>query len=177
MQDAIRVFAGECTIASDGSTVREKRGTVLTVVKPDNTALVHDAEGYQPTAWLTRAETVRVGRNGEGFRIEAARDGTRLTVEGHEAYGHAHYPVSPAGPPVGSCPDCGGALVRTQSAVVCTGCLSRYALPDGATVLEAQCSGCGLPWMAVDRGVHVECCIDEGHEALAAMAAEVRDEP
>ncbi|MFW5896443.1 MAG: DUF91 domain-containing protein, partial [archaeon] len=119
MHDGIHVIAGECTTTFDGSRVREheQRGQVLVVVKPDNTVLVHDADGYQPVAWLTRAETVTI----DGTHLEATDGDQRLAVEVHEEVASGRYPASAAGEPVGDCPDCGATLVRVADAVVCTG--------------------------------------------------------
>ncbi|MFB6301383.1 MAG: hypothetical protein ABEH78_00760, partial [Haloferacaceae archaeon] len=50
----VRVLAGECTVRFEGSRERTQRGHVIVVIKPDRTTLVHDADGYQPAAWLTR---------------------------------------------------------------------------------------------------------------------------
>ena len=44
-----RVIAGDCTVTytSDDET-HTQRGHVVTLCKPDDTVLVHDADGYQP---------------------------------------------------------------------------------------------------------------------------------
>jgi DNA topoisomerase-1 len=47
-------IAGDCNVYFDGRRETRQRGHVLVVVKPDDTVLVHDADGYQPVAWLTR---------------------------------------------------------------------------------------------------------------------------
>jgi len=172
MQDAIRVLAGDCTLRYSGDGEREQRGAVLVVVKPDNTVLVHDAGGYQPAAWLTRADAVTVSRDTGGFRLLAGDGAASLRVESHEEYGHAHYPVSPAGPPVGACPDCGGRLVRDGGRVVCVGCLDAYTVPRDATVLEKTCKECGLPVMEVERGATVEACLDYACEPLSDVVAD-----
>jgi DNA topoisomerase-1 len=172
MQDAIRVLAGDCTVRYSGGEAREQRGAVLVVVKPDNTVLVHDASGYQPAAWLTRADTVSFARDADGFRLVAREAGTRLRVESHEEYGHAHYPVSPAGTPVGDCPACGGRLVRDGGRVVCTGCLDSHAIPRDATIEGGTCEDCGLPTMVAERGARLEVCVDYDCESLAAAASE-----
>jgi len=71
--------------------------------------LVHDTDGYQPVAWLTRPESLSVTRDplwllasdgDETLRIEAAGD---VALTEHEA--------TDAGTPVGDC-RCGGQLVR-----------------------------------------------------------------
>ena len=113
MHDGTRVLAGECTTTFEGSREREQRGEVLVVCKPDNTVLVHDADGYQPVAWLTRADSVSL-RDGT---LTATDGDQRLRVETHEEYGSASYPTSPAGVPVGDCPACDGRLVRSDGAV------------------------------------------------------------
>lgn len=166
MQDAIRVLAGECTVSYEAEEARRVRGAVVTVVKPDDTVLVHDAGGYRPAAWLTRADTVRYARDADGFRLVAGDETATLRVESHRVYGTAHYNVSPAGPPVGDCPDCGSALVRDGGRVACVGCRDDYGLPRDATVLEADCSDCGLPEIAVERGARFEVCLDRQCDPL-----------
>ncbi|WP_101298108.1 topoisomerase DNA-binding C4 zinc finger domain-containing protein [Halegenticoccus soli] len=166
MSDTMSVFAGECTTTFEGSRERTQRGSVVVVVKPDKTVLVHDADGYQPVAWLTRPDTVTVETAGEGFGITARAGDQTLRVVSHESAGRADYPVSEAGVPVGRCPDCRGALVRTGGDVACLGCGDRYGLPAGATVLEDACESCGLPLMRVDRGATFEVCVDYACDPL-----------
>jgi DNA topoisomerase-1 len=170
MQDAIRVLAGDCTVHfrqddPAGIDEYERRGSVVVLVKPDNTVLVHDADGYQPAAWLTRADAVQYARDADGFTIDAADDGDRLRVDSEAEYGHAHYPATPAGPPVGDCPACGDALVRDGGRVVCTGCLAAHSIPRDATVLEDDCA-CGLPRMRVARGDEFAVCVDRECESI-----------
>lgn len=164
--DSIRVFAGECSVSFHGEEVREERGSVVVVAKPDNTVLVHDHDGYRPVAWLTRADTVSYDREGDGFVLEAARDGQGLRVVCHREFGDGSYPVSPVGTPVGSCPDCDGVLVHVNSAVACLGCGSSYGIPGDATVLDARCESCGLPHMQVERGEPFELCVDRTCSSL-----------
>jgi len=172
MQDAIRVFAGDCTTTYEsGDGVRTQRGRVVVAVKPDGTVLVHDADGYRPAAWLTRADTVAVSRDGDAFRIVAGGGDARLTVESHETFGRVRFPVSAAGPPVGECPDCNATLVRDGDAVACTGCRSRYPIPRDAVVTDETCGDCGLPRMRVERGAELAVCVDRGCEPLAAAVA------
>ncbi|MFB6082619.1 MAG: DUF91 domain-containing protein [Halorientalis sp.] len=161
MHGATRVLAGECTVV-DGDE-RERRGEVVVVCKPDDTVLVHDAEGYQPVAWLTRPETLTVAAG-----VLTATDGDRfLRVEVHEEYADEDHPVSTAGIPVGDCPDCNGRLVRDDGAVTCLDCRATYGLPRDATVLTdvADCD-CGCPRMRVERGRAFEVCIDRDCESL-----------
>ena len=155
-------MAGECTTVFEGSREREQRGDVLVVVKPDNTVLVHDAEGYQPVAWLTRAESVTVSDG-----TVTASDGEQfLRVVAHEEHGSARFPASQAGIPIGDCSDCTGTLVRARGRVSCTDCGASYGLPTDATVTGGRCGDCGLPTMRVERGEVVECCIDRDCESL-----------
>ncbi|MFB6308364.1 MAG: DUF91 domain-containing protein [Haloarculaceae archaeon] len=162
MHDGIHVIAGECTTLFDGSREREQRGDVLVVVKPDNTVLVHDTDGYQPIAWLTRAESVAI----EGDSL-VARDGDALLrVAVHEEHGRARYPVSAAGLPVGDCPDCSGVLVRAAGDVTCTNCEARHGLPADATVTGNRCGDCRLPTIRVERGAAFEVCLDRGCESI-----------
>jgi DNA topoisomerase-1 len=169
MQDATRVLAGDCTVtyeAGDAADPVEQRGAVVVLVKPDNTVLVHDSSGYQPAAWLTRADAVRYTRDEAGFRLAAGKGDERLRIEAREVRGSAHYPASPAGPKVGGCPDCGGALVRDADRVVCTDCRVSYGLPREAAVLDSTCPDCGLPEIRAQRGAAFEVCLDRDCESL-----------
>src|SRR6056297_776882 len=57
--ETVHVYAGDCTTSySANDDSRRQRGRVVVVHKPDDTVLVHDAEGYQPVEWLTRANAV-----------------------------------------------------------------------------------------------------------------------
>jgi DNA topoisomerase-1 len=169
---AIRVVAGDCTVVyDDGETREEHRGRVTTVIKPDGTVLVHDCDGYQPVAWLTRASSVLCSRDG-GFSVDARDDRERLRVLAHREDGFATYPTTAAGVPVGQCPDCEGSLVRARDAVVCIDCGDHYGLPAGATVRSDHCS-CGLPRLRVERGVSLDVCLDHSCEPLVeAVSAE-----
>ena len=168
---ATRVLAGDCTVIYDSpDRRREHRGLVTVLVKPDNTVLVHDADGYQPVAWLTRASSVSCRRDGE-FTIDARDGDARLRVAAHVEDGYAAYPVTPAGIPVGSCPDCGGAFVRANGAVTCLECAARYGLPAGASIHEELCE-CGLPRMRVERGEPLDVCIDRDCDPLEHVVAE-----
>jgi DNA topoisomerase-1 len=163
MSDDLRVLAGDCTITFEDTETTTQRGDVVALVKPDNTVLVHDAEGYQPAAWLTRAEAVSVSEN-----VITAIDGDRqLRVRAHEEHGSDSYSVSPTGEAVGICPDdeCGATLIRTTGAVACTGCDRRHGLPSDASILTETC-GCGLPLAAIDRGERFEVCVDRTCESL-----------
>jgi DNA topoisomerase-1 len=149
-------ITGDCNVYFDGRRESRQRGRVLVVVKPDDTVLVHDAEGYQPVAWLTRPAELSLTRDPlwlvatddeETLRLEAAGE---VTVTEHE--------VSDAGVPVGSC-RCGGQLVRSNSDVSCLDCGGRYSLPAGARTTESTCS-CGLPRFRVERGADFELCLD-----------------
>jgi len=162
MHDGTCVMAGECTTVFEGTREREQRGDVLVVVKPDNTVLVHDAAGYQPVAWLTRAESVTID---EG--TVTARDGDELLrVVTHEEHGSARYPASNAGVPVRDCPDCDGTLVRARSEVTCTGCDASYEIPSDAAVTGGRCGDCGLPTLRVERGRAFELCLDRDCDSL-----------
>ncbi|WP_248516638.1 DUF91 domain-containing protein [Salinarchaeum laminariae] len=191
--DAIRVLSGDCTVVADGDRREERRGHVTVVIKPDNTVLVHDADGYQPVAWLTRAASVSCSRSEDGrerqgartivgsriagtdpsaieddgaaFTVDARDGDERLRVLAHTEDGYASYPATRAGHPVGECPDCEGTLVRSGRAVSCIGCAERYGLPDGATVREERCS-CGLPRLRVERGAPLDVCLDRSCEPL-----------
>jgi len=171
MHDGTRVMAGECTTVFEGSREREQRGDVLVVVKPDNTVLVHDAEGYQPVAWLTRADSVTV----DDGTITASGGDQFLRVVAHEEHGSARFPASQAGVPVGDCRHCPGTLVRARGDVTCTECGEHYGLPSDATVTGGRCGTCGLPTMRVERGEAFELCIDRVCDSLDDRVKEAFD--
>jgi len=177
MHDEVRVVAGDCTTTFDGTSEREHRGDVVAVLKPDGTVLVHDADGYQPVAWLTRAETVQFVDG-----VLDARDGDqRLRLEVHEEHGSARHPVSRAGVPVGGCPDCDGdadsdgTLVLASGTVACHDCESEYAVPRDAAIIEETCADCGLPLLRAERGERVEVCLDRDCESLDERVREAFD--
>lgn len=164
MTDRLRVVAGECTIRTSGTREATHRGRVVVVHKPDDTVLVHDATGYQPVAWLTRAETVWTDDETGGL---TALDGDqRLRVEPHETVADTDHTVSPAGPPVGDCPACDGALVRTSGTVACLDCDASHGIPRDATVLDDRSCECGHPRIRVTRGREFEVCLDRDCESL-----------
>ena len=187
-QGTARVVAGDCTMefTGTGASDRVERGRVVALVKPDRTVLVHDADGYQPAAWLTRPETTFVER--DPLVVTATDGDRRLRLTVHEATLDVEVPASDAGVPVGTCPDCTvdddtvddgssggeGVLVRARGAVHCTDCGERYGLPAGATVLDSTC-GCGLPTCRVTRGAEFEVCIDRECESLDDRVREAFD--
>lgn len=175
MTETIRLFAGDCTVEFAGEGERTQRGYVVVVVKPDRTVLVHDAEGYQPVAWLTRADELTTETEGDSFSIVARSGEQELRVVSEAPTGRREFPVSEAGVPVGTCPDCGDALVRAGGEVTCLGCDAAYGLPAGATVLEKPCDDCGLPTMRVERGEPFELCVDWECESLADAVADALD--
>ena len=162
MPASTRVIAGRCTTEFDGSRDRTQRGDVLVVVKPDGTVLVHDASGYQPVAWLTRADTVAV----EPETVTATDGDQSLTVTVHDEYARSRYRSNEAGTPVGTCPDCKASLVRSGGGVSCPDCDDSYSLPADATVLEERCPDCGLPQFRAQRGQSFEVCLDYECESL-----------
>ena len=174
IDDAIRVLAGDCTVIAEGTEREEYRGRVTTIVKPDNTVLVHDVDGYQPVAWLTRADSVSSDRAND-FTLVAKKDTQTLRIAAHDQDGFAHYPSSAAGPPVGTCPDCDGALVRS-SGVHCVDCGTHYGVPRDATIQAdgSRCE-CGLPRMRVERGLAFDVCLDRNCESLDEAVAEAFD--
>lgn len=176
MDDALRLLAGDCTITYHGTDTITQRGAVLILVKPDDTVLVHDTTGYQPVAWLTRADAVRVRRHDTGFELFAAKDDATLRVESHTTTGDRYYPISPAGNPIGDCPDCAATLIHTGGTIVCTGCATRYSVPRDATIRDDTCPTCDLPRMRVERGAVFDLCIDYSCEALADIVADQFDE-
>ncbi|ARS89797.1 endonuclease NucS domain-containing protein [Natrarchaeobaculum aegyptiacum] len=165
IDESIRVLAGDCTVIAEGADREEYRGRVTTIVKPDNTVLVHDVDGYQPVAWLTRADTVSSDRAND-FALVAKKADQTLRIAAHEQDGFAHYPGSVAGTPVGTCPDCDGALVRSKG-VHCVGCGTRYGVPTDATIhADGNRCDCGLPRMRVERGLAFNVCLDRDCESL-----------
>ena len=173
--ETVRLFAGDCTVSFQGESDRTQRGYVLVVVKPDRTVLVHDAAGYQPVAWLTRADEVTTETEGDSFAVTATAGDQRLRVVSEAPTGQREFPVSEAGVPVGECPDCGDALVRAGGDVTCLGCNEQYGLPAGATVRAETCDDCGLPKMRVERGEPLELCLDWRCESLADAVAAALD--
>ncbi|MFB6134466.1 MAG: DUF91 domain-containing protein [Halanaeroarchaeum sp.] len=168
MQQTIRAFAGRCTVSETDAT---QEGTVVALVKPDNTVLVHDVDGYQPMAWLTRADAVQVERNDGGFRLRARKSGETLSISGADV-AHAEFAASPSGPRVGTCPTCTNTLVRQRGAITCVGCGESYPLPRDAVLTDDTCEACGLPTLSVERGAHFEVCLDRECESIDAV---VRD--
>ncbi len=171
-----RILAGDCTVRFEGTRDRIQRGHVVVLVKPDRTVLVHDADGYQPVAWLTRPDDVTIEHDGAEFSLRAHADSQELLVTSNAACGFESFDVSDAGVPVGTCPDCAGPLVRVRGEIACLDCEESYGLPAGATVLDSECDDCGLPLMGVDRGERFECCVDYACESLSAVVRERFDE-
>ncbi|MFB6298797.1 MAG: DUF91 domain-containing protein [Halobacteriales archaeon] len=171
--EPMRVFAGECTVEYRDATLdRQERGLVVVLLKPDNTLLIHDPDGYRPVAWLTRPTDLSLTTDRSGFVITATDDDRRLSVRSHVEHGRGQYPISAVGHSVGSCPDCGGTLIRADRAVSCLGCGDRYGIPTDAELLEAACEDCGLPRMQVERGALFELCIDRACDPLDDAVAE-----
>ncbi|MFC6837042.1 endonuclease NucS domain-containing protein [Halomarina ordinaria] len=167
----VRIVAGDCTTEFEGTREQVQRGCVVCLLKPDDTVLVHDADGYQPVAWLTRPESRSVTHDP---LVVEARDGDQfLRVTVHESFADYTVPAGPAGAPVGTAPD-GGALVRTRGAVVNLDSGARYGLPADAVVLDARCD-CGLPRMRVERGAVFEVCVDRACESLDDAVREAFD--
>jgi DNA topoisomerase-1 len=165
------VIAGRCTATYEDGDVHEYRGDVVVLSKPDGTVLVHDAEGYQPVAWITRADRFAVDDDG----LRAWRDDTVLRVAVQERCGGGRFPTGTAGPPVGTCPDCEETLVRASGRIACLGCDASYGVPTDATLLESRCNDCGLPRLAVERGQRFEVCLDPGCEPIEKVVAAAFD--
>jgi DNA topoisomerase-1 len=164
--DSARVFAGDCTTTFEGTRDRTTRGRVVVLVKPDRTVLVHDADGYQPVAWLTRPDSLSVEEDGSGFGLTARAGEQTLRVVSHDVVGRATYPVTEAGIPVGHHPETGEPLVRASGSVLGIDSGVRYPLVAGAQVTAETCDDCGLPLMRVERGAVFEVCIDRSCEPL-----------
>jgi DNA topoisomerase-1 len=162
MSETTRVIAGRCTTVFEGSREQEQQGEMLVLVKPDGTVLVHDVDGYQPVAWLTRAESVTVTDH-----TVVAQDGEQsLEVRIDDEYANHDHPAGEAGQPVGPCPSCHESLLRSDGRVFCPDCDHGFGLPSQATVLDTTCSECGLPRMRVERGDEFELCLDRNCESL-----------
>lgn len=172
MPERLRVFAGDCRVTERGDRSRTHRGRVVVLIKPDDTTLVHDADGYQPVAWLTRPDSVVVEGDGDGFSI-TARDGTRrLRVVAEEATASRALPVTEAGFPVGTCPEDGGVLVRSRGDVVCLDCETRWGLPAGASVTDGVCEDCELPKIRIERGEPFHLCLDPACDPMEAAVSD-----
>ena len=167
--DRFHIVAGDCRVETHGSADSTVRGQIITVVKPDNTILVHDIEGYKPVAWLTRAESVTV--DSETGVITAADGDDWLTVTIERSILDRELPGSSSGTPMSTCPDCNGQLIDTGDTVSCLGCRTDYRIPSDGTVQDSQCE-CGLPTMQVDRGESFDVCVDRSCEPLAEVVAE-----
>lgn len=168
MPETATVIAGRCTTVFEGTREQEQHGDVIVLTKPDGTVLVHDNRGYQPLAWLTRADDVTVA--GDTIIAQDGEQSLRVTIE--ETYARRQYPTSDAGVPVGDCPDCDGTLVRAQGAVSCPNCGEQYSLPGQSTVLSETCPDCRLPLFRVERGDVFDLCLDPDCESLDAHVRE-----
>jgi DNA topoisomerase-1 len=156
MPEQAHIIAGRCTAVFAGEQEQRHHGDMVVLVKPDNTVLVHDADGYQPVTWLTRPDSVTVTDG-----TVAARDGEQsLTVTVHDVRSQAAQPLSEAGLPVADCPDCGDELLRASNELSCPDCATALPIPRDATVLEECCPDCGLPRVRVERGCSLVCCPD-----------------
>jgi DNA topoisomerase-1 len=153
---SIRTIAGDCNVYFEGRRERTVRGRVVVLLKPDNTVLVHDVDGYQPVAWLTRPENRSVTR--DPLRLLASDGDETLRIEAAGEVAITEHDGTEAGTPVGTC-RCDGRLVRTGDDVVCLECDGRFGLPSGASVSDSTCD-CGLPTFRVDRGERFELCLD-----------------
>lgn len=163
------VVAGDCRIEADMEDHRTYRGQVLVIAKPDDTVLVHDIEGYQPVAWLTRAERVVI--DDDAGTITAV-DGDRwLRIQIVASLLDRRLPGTVVGTPVANCPDCGGRLIDAGDAVHCVSCRTRYGLPRDGVIVGSRCE-CGLPRMRIERGDAFELCIDRECDPMAEAIAE-----
>ncbi len=198
--DTLHVVAGDCTVRDrDGNDApTDHRGRVVVIVKPDDTVLVHDASGYQPVAWLTRADGVAweyAPGEGEGdadtaagtdtdaaesvttdppaFSLTARKDQRVLRVTAAGETSLSTCDVTAAGLPVGDC-RCDGPLVRADGGVRCLDCDAEYGLPRDAAVLGTVCE-CGLPEIAVERGRRFELCLARNCDHSTSLDAAVRD--
>jgi DNA topoisomerase-1 len=202
MPETIRVLAGDCTTTFEGDRTRTQRGRVVVVIKPDRTTLVHDADGYQPVAWLTRPDSLtveadvasptrRADGDSEGQSPSGRSSGLREEADGDAGFGvvaragdqvlrvvchrdatRAAYPVSEAGAPVGTDPGTDEPLVRAGGDVVGVDSDVRYPLPRGATVTDGSCPDCGLPTIRAEAGAAFEVCLDRSCDPLDDAVAD-----
>jgi DNA topoisomerase-1 len=172
----VRIFAGDCTTIFEGTREQTQRGTVLVVVKPDRTVLVHDSDGYQPVAWLTRPDELTIEEDDAAVGLTARTGEQTLHVVGHELTGQATYPIDEAGVPVGTDPETGAPLVRSGGSVRNLESQREYALPAGASVQERACPECGLPTIRIERGEVFEICLDPACDPLLERIRERFDE-
>jgi DNA topoisomerase-1 len=169
---SLHVIAGRCRIEFDNDDeTAVTQGRVLVLCKPDNTVLVHDADGYQPVAWLTRPAGIVVDED----RVEATDGDQRLRVDVIERFGRGTYPASDAGTPVGTCPACDGPLTRSGTRVHCGTCGESYGLPADATIEGEACEDCGLPRMTLHRGEAFTVCLDAACRSYVAAVREAFD--
>ncbi|MFB6085743.1 MAG: DUF91 domain-containing protein [Halodesulfurarchaeum sp.] len=168
MQDAIRMIAGRCTVRHEADEQSESEGDVVVLVKPDNTVLVHDASGYRPAGWLTRADSVQLSLSERSFELHANSGGETLQVTGEDPT-VAELPATTAGPVVGTCPDCAATMVRAAGEVSCLGCGATYPLPRNAAVTDSTCETCDLPTISLTRGTDLEVCLDRECDPIDAV--------
>lgn len=171
MSERIHVIAGRLTTSSDGETTNRYHGDAIVVCKPDDTVLVHDASGYQPVDWLTRADGLTI----DGDEITAWTGDERLRITVHDRYGGGQFPASRAGIPVGDCPDCDGTLTRAGGTVSCLSCSATYGVPTDASVVDEACADCGLPRFRVARGETFTVCLDRRCDSLDERVAAAYD--
>lgn len=167
MTNSMRVYAGECTAEYEGTVDRMARGHVVALIKPDNTVLVHDRDGYSPAVWLTRPASLDVD-HGDGPRITAVDGDQRLTVRFHGVEEALSPAVSVAGVPVGSTADAGDtdrSFVRNRGSVVDLATGDRYAVSAGSTVLNVRCE-CGLPLIRAEQTADDQRCLDSACERV-----------
>ncbi|ERH13201.1 MAG: Zn-finger domain associated with topoisomerase type I, partial [halophilic archaeon J07HB67] len=187
MTETLDVYAGYCTTRfttarghADGTPdQRVHRGRVVTVHKPDDTVLVHDADGYQPVAWLTRPGEVWVDESPDddtagGVELVAVDGDERLAARFDPEPTVDRHVVTAAGTPTGTC-HCGGELVATSGEVCCLDCEASYAVPRGGEVVDATCEACGLPELSVERGEQFRVCLDRDCRPLAVAVASALD--
>jgi len=207
--ETLDVYAGYCTTRFTTARGRDSgepdqrlhRGRVVAVRKPDDTVLVHDADGYQPVAWLTRPSEVWVDETpttpcgdpetsgdqsvtasaeppdtdaADGVELVAIDGDERLTVRFDPEPAVTRHVVTAAGAPAGDC-HCGGELVTTSGEVHCLDCAASYAVPRGGQVVDATCEACGLPELSVERGEQFRVCLDRDCQPLAAAVASALD--
>jgi len=156
MPEQAHVIAGRCSTVFEGTHEQEHHGEMVVLIKPDSTVLVHDTDGYQPVAWLTRPESVTIA----GDTVAASDGEQSLRVTIHETITRDQYPLGEAGVPVGECPECAATLIRANGALSCPGCDKRYPIPASATVLDDHCADCELPRVRVERGCSFVLCPD-----------------
>jgi DNA topoisomerase-1 len=168
-RESIRVFAGDCTMEFTGGRDCTRRGRVVILVKPDRTVLVHDATGFQPVAWLTRADSLTVetaARGGSSDGPERRGDGQDDPADGRRDDARdEHVPDPPSGG-VGIVARSGDERLR----VVSHGPATRARYPASAAgVPVGECADCGGTLVRNGGVACLDCSVEHALPAGATV--------